>query len=324
MLPPINRLQIRHFWPILTATLLQLLYSSHSCAQPLVDAAWLKLRLGNPAIAILDLRSGAGLDAKSFEKAHIPGSVFTDYRKDGWRIRTKDGVNGMMGPVDELERLLGRLGIGNNMHVILVANGNTSSDMGAATRVYWTFKMLGHDQVSILNGGFNAWSRDRDPRTKAILNPLRSGPAIIPAKSFKTKYSPSYLATREDVEKGPQTGTILIDNRSHDYYLGISKSSDTGAYGTIPGAKVLPESWLTINGSGHFRSRAEIERIYRAANLPTAGNQITFCNTGHLASIGWFVSHEILGNPNVRLYDGSMADWTNDKSRPVTRLVEIK
>ena len=87
---------------------------------------------------------------------------------------------------------------------------------------------------------------------------------------------------------------------------------------------LLPENWLTQNGGGTFRPKTELEQLYAVAGVPTSGEQISFCNTGHWASLGWFTSHEILGDKQAKMYDGSMLEWTADKGLPIEQKVTIK
>ena len=125
-------------------------------ATPLVNAGWVKDNIGKPDVVFLDVRGSAG----AFRAGHIPGAVFTSYGRDKWRVEMQ-GVPGMLPPLKNLEKLIGGLGIGNDTHVVLVPGGYSSGDMGIATRIYWTFKVLGHDAVSILDGGFLAYAQDK-------------------------------------------------------------------------------------------------------------------------------------------------------------------
>ena len=95
-------------------------------------------------------------------------------------------------------------------------------------------------------------------------------------------------------------------------------------HGTIPSSKNLPESWLTVNGGGKFRTKPELQKLFDLAQVDPQGEQINFCNTGHWASLGWFVSSEIMGNSKASLYDGSMVDWTVDASLPMERQISIE
>ena len=133
---------------LLAAFVLALALPGAATAQgALVEAAWLKENLGKPGLVVVDLRATKDV----YLKSHIPGAVWTDYAKGGWRVKDKNGVEGMLPPPDAIASLVSSLGIDNGTHVILVSEGQRAQDMGTATRIYWTFKILGHDRLSILN-----------------------------------------------------------------------------------------------------------------------------------------------------------------------------
>ena len=125
-------------------------------ASPLVDAEWLARHGGDDRVVIVDVRSEA-----DYRAGHIPGAVRTDYGEDGWRITDGAGTP-LMFPargagLDRLVASIGELGIANDSHVILVPYGRDETDVGVATRIYWSFKVLGHEEVSILDGGMRAY-----------------------------------------------------------------------------------------------------------------------------------------------------------------------
>ncbi|MDP4593297.1 MAG: sulfurtransferase [Beijerinckiaceae bacterium] len=286
---------------------------------PLVDSAWLKQHLSTPGVVVLSARLRAPRSV--YEKGHIPGAVYTDYAKDGWRAKDKSGVPAMLASVAKLETLIGSLGISNASHVVIAPAGMNALDMGAATRLYWTFKVLGHDKVSILDGGWVAWSKV-DKNTKRPDNPIAKG-GVTPKKAvFKASLRKDMLVSDDDVKTAMNGKVSLVENRPSDFYLGISKSPAAAKAGTIPGAKNVEERWLTKNGGGRFRDKVQLEKIYKAAGVSTQGDQITFCNTGHWASLGWFASSEILGNKKARMYDGSMAAYTRRKDLPLDQKIK--
>lgn len=287
-------------------------------ATPLVDVAWVKANLGKPGVVFLDVGGKLGGKSKAdFLRAHIPGAVWTDYLKDGWRATDKNKTVGMLSPTDKLEKLIGGLGIGNDDHVVLIPVGGKALDVGTAARVYWTFKVLGHDNVSILDGGMAAYTKDVDKKTKKPVNPLESGAAKVKAKTFKANLRKDMIITKADVKAAMDNGGMLVDHRPNDQFIGVNKHGKSARFGTIPGAKNLPENWLTQNGGGTFRSTDELKKLYAMAGVPTSGPQINFCNSGHWASLGWFVSSELMGDKDAKMYDGSMIEWTADKSLPI-------
>ena len=290
-----------------------LMASPLSAAEPLVNVAWVKASLNKPGITFLDLRE-AGIEA--YAKGHVPGAIYTSYDKGGWRVTDKNGTPGMLPEPAAIEKLVGSLGIDNATHVVIVPDGTSAREVGRGTRIYWTFKVAGHDAVSLLDGGMAAYQADKQA-------PIETGVVQPVAKTFKVAMRPELLATKEDVVGALKAGTPLIDNRPPDMYLGVNRAKDVLKNGTLPGAVSLPESWLTDNNGGTFRDRGALERIYKAVGLQTGGEAITFCNTGHWASLGWFVSHELLGNKQTRVYDGSMAEWSRDASLPIETKIKL-
>ncbi|MCW8835698.1 MAG: sulfurtransferase [Rhodospirillales bacterium] len=287
-------------------------------ASPLVDVEWVKANLGKPGIVLLDVGGTLGNKKKAdYLRAHIPGAIWTDYLKDGWRGTDKNKTVGMLSPTPTLEKLIGGLGIGNDDHVVLIPVGGKALDVGTAARIYWTFKVLGHDNVSILNGGMAAYTKQVDEKTKKPVNPLESGAVEVKAKTFKANVRQDMIISKADVKAAMDSGGVLVDHRPNDQFIGVNKHGKSKRFGTIPGSKNLPENWLTNNGGGMFRDTAELQKLYAMAGVPTTGSQISFCNSGHWASLGWFASSELMGNKDVKMYDGSMIEWTADESMPV-------
>jgi thiosulfate/3-mercaptopyruvate sulfurtransferase len=300
------------FQALAGAALALFLVSLSALGQPLVDAQWAAANAGKPGIVFIDFQSAA-----DFQAGHIPGAVNSNYAKDGWRADRADKVPDMLPTkLEPLGELIGRLGIDNGTHVVLVPVGATSTDMGTATRVYWTFKALGHDNVSILDGGITAYDKDdKRPRAKGAVKPE--------PKAFKVNLRPEMIFTMQDMQKALAAGTLLVDMRPEDQYAGINRHPKATESGTIPGARNLPNTWLFVNAGGQFRNKSQLEQLYKVANVPTTGEQVAFCNTGHWASIGWFVTSELLGNKNVKMYDGSMTEWTILKGGPVEQKVKL-
>ena len=132
------------------------------------------------------------------------------------------------------------------------------------------------------------------------------------------------IATKEDVAAGLRNQISFVDVRPNHQYLGINKSGKAKRAGTIPGAKNLPGHWVTINDGGMSRQKMELVKFYQAAAVPTEGDQVYFCNSGHWGALGWFVGSEIMGNKQAKLYDGSMIEWTTDPARPVDQKIVLK
>lgn len=301
----------RHLFALITALAIMGFGSAAlAAAQPLVDADWLQANLDQPGLVVLDVRNGIDGGSRAvFEAGHVPGAVYSDYLNDGWRVE-RDGVPGMLPPVPDLEKLIGGLGISNASRVIIVPAGVSAVDYGSATRVYWTFKVLGHDAVSILDGGYAGW-------TAGGARPVESGPSAPRPVAFKAEFRPEILATRDDVQGALKRGTALIDNRPPEQFAGQAKVAAAARAGTIPGAVNIPQDKFFDAENGHFAGLARIVTLWKSQNIGQNSDQITFCNTGHWASLGWFAAHELLGNKKTKLYDGSMTDWSAHPELPV-------
>ncbi len=282
---------------------------------PLVSAQWLKENSADPAIVVLDIRSAIdGGGAEAYAKAHIPGALHSDYGKAGWRV-TRDGVPFMLPNKAGLEKLIGETGIDEDVHVVVLPAGVSATDFGSAARVYWTLKIAGHPAVSILDGGFAAW--------QAASYPVESGRNAPSPKIFTVTLDQGLLADVEAVERN--TSATLVDARPASYFDGKEKAPASKSYGHIPGAINLDSASFYDPLTNRLRPKEQLEKI--AARLPS-GPVVAYCSTGHWAATDWFVLSVVLGRPDVRLYDGSMVEWTADARRPVagsrTRLDDLK
>jgi thiosulfate/3-mercaptopyruvate sulfurtransferase len=280
-------------------------------AQPLVSADWVKAHRADANVVVLDIRSaidGGGKEA--YEKGHIPGAVHSDYDKAGWRVE-RQGVPFMLPTVAELEKLIGELGIDEKSNVVVVPAGVSYTDFGSAARVYWTLKTVGVNEVSILDGGFAAW--------KAAGNEIASGQSKPAPTIFTATFNDKSLATGKQVaaiEADGKNGskTTLIDARPHGFFLGKEKAPQAAAYGHIPGSVNVDSARFYDPVKNRLKPRVELAAA--AAEIPE-GPAVAYCNTGHWAATDWFVLHELLGRKDVRLYDGSMVEWTAHADRPV-------
>ncbi len=142
-------------------------------------------------------------------------------------------------------------------------------------------------------------------------------------KQFTASLRTEMLVSEEEVARAVQEQRGLVDYRSQDEFSGLNRNARTERAGTLAGAHNIPMEWLTRDNGGVFRSRKALEQIYRLATVPLNAEQIAFCNTGHNSSLGWFVGHEILGNQGVRVYDGSMAEWSRNDALPMARAVAV-
>lgn len=274
---------------------------------PLVSVDWLSDHIAGSSILIVDIRSAESGGKAAVEAGHVPGAVHSDYATDGWRI-TEGGAGGLLPDANHLSALLSRIGVTPEHHVVIVSAGEAASDFSAAARVYWTLKALGHSQVSILDGGFKAWQQAGSLE--------ETGPSAPTASSlYPVRLTGSLRAELHAVEKVVAHGdATLLDGRSQAQFDGREKSPQALRAGHLPGALHLDHSRAIQPGTGRLRPVAELEQLYE--QVPP-GPVVSYCNTGHLASTNWFILSELLKRPDVRLYDGSMSEWTQDPGRPV-------
>ena len=279
---------------------------------PLVDAEWLNDQLGSDGMVILDVRSAIddGGDQAAFEAARIPGSRYSSYTDAGWR-ETRGDVAGLLPDVANLETLIGDLGIGNDDTVVVVSGGTGPTDFGSAARIYWTFKVLGHDEVTILNGGFAGWEQQG-------FEVANGAASAAEATDFSATLQEHLLATTEEVEAARQAEQQLVDARPPGFFTGETQSPATRAPGTIPDSLNLPHDGALVERNGAFYLEPErLNANIDALGLDRQASTVAFCNTGHWAASGWFQLSELGGLENTTMYDGSMAEWTQDDARPM-------
>jgi len=299
---------------------------------PLVDTAWLAKNQKN--VLILDVRENPRtftskpkikVDKKTRKMTivsvggHIPGSVLVNYKK----IRAKKKVNGvelqkMLPGKTAMENIMQSLGANKDSAIVIVSRGMNNLDMTGATRMYWQLKYYGQDNMGILDGGVAQWLMDGHKVT------LKSTP--VKKGNWKaTAERNDMLATSEDVAKAVKDGSVqLVDNRPISQYLGVVyKKSYVYAPGHIPTAKSFPNELFTApKAPAKFNSKAELTSLSAAMGIDPNKTSINYCNSGHLATGGWFYLHEVMGNKNVKMYDGSMHEWTKEKRPVVTMKME--
>jgi thiosulfate/3-mercaptopyruvate sulfurtransferase len=276
---------------------------SSTRSSPLMSPEQLAESLSQLDLVVLDIRARA-----PFEAGHVPGAVHSDYAADGWRV-ARGGAGGLLPDADALAALLGRLGLRPDHHAVVVSAGAGANDFNAAARVYWTLKVAGHGPVSVLDGGYAGWTRDP-------ARPVETGPARArPATTYPVRLDKRLRAELADVEQAVASGSAtLVDARSEAAFEGREKSPQARVGGRLPGAVLADVTEAYDPATNRLRPRDELERIF--AKVPE-GEAVSYCNTGHSAAGDWFILSELLGRPDVKLYDGSMSEWTQDPERPV-------
>ena len=287
-------------------------WSAASVAQPLVDTGWVADNLDTDQVVLIDLRNK--IDEGSYEtylKGHIPSSLHSDYLKDGWRVG-RDDVVGLLPTEAQFEALARKLGVSADSHVVLVPAGVSSTDFGSAARAYWTFKVFGHDQVSILDGGYAAWVAAYPDRIE------QGAPVAPPAGDFIARFQPQgYISTEQVAELvGTESGATLLDGRNEPQYFGEAKHPKAAQPGRIPGSQLLFQETAYDVNANRLKPASDLRSLY--ADVSADQPVISYCNTGHWAATNWCVLSEVLGRKDVKLYDGSMVEWTANADNPLS------
>jgi thiosulfate/3-mercaptopyruvate sulfurtransferase len=286
-------------------------------AEPLVTPEWLSSRLNDESILVLDLRSAAGHEESDYLEAHIPGAVWSDYSQS-WRT-SRNNVPGVIPPVDSLEPYLSSVGIDEEKTVVIVPAGEGATEFGGAARVYWTLKYLGHDEVSILDGGWNAWKEAGLPTEAGAVTPRPSVFTAAPREEL--------LMSTAAVASELGTQKVFIDARPFSFFQGKDKHPAAPRFGRLPGALHLDNGSFYDEENQRLKPLSELKAAVPASLAPDA-QIVSYCNTGHWAATNWFVLHELLGYEDVTLYDESMVGWTQAADRPVeserSRLDDLK
>jgi thiosulfate/3-mercaptopyruvate sulfurtransferase len=249
-----------------------------------------------------------GQNRERYDQGHIRGAHFLHWIDDIIDRQHSDRYN----IVDQasLEKLLGRIGVSHDSRIVIYDRFSSR----LSTRMYWTLKRFGHDNVQVLDGGFSKWSKEQSV-TKAV-------PKIEPKKYVARDVQDELSADAQRVEELVRSfkGT-LIDGRPLKQYTGEKPGAvfHTGKLhqqkGHIPGAVSIP--WKeNLKPDGTFKSARELKEMYLKRGMKPEGPVITYCNEGLHAALPWFVASAILERENVSLYDDSMAEWANS-NRPV-------
>ncbi len=267
----------------------------------LVSADWAEKTLDAPGVVFVEVDE----DTSAYDGGHIPGAVKLDWKKDLQDQIRRDFVN-----QQQFQELLSARGIGNDDTVILYGGNNN----WFAAYAYWYFKLYGHGDVKLIDGGRKKWELDGRPLSADLVDrPETSYVAQPQDKSLR--------AFRDDVLAAIGTAN-LIDVRSPDEYAGRLLApahlpqEQAQRAGHVPTALSVPWS-KAANEDGTFKSDDELREIYNGAGLDDAKPTIAYCRIGERSSHTWFVLRELLGHGDVKNYDGSWTEWGSLVGVPV-------
>lgn len=237
-----------------------------------------------------------------YAAAHLPGSLNAPYA----RFRGPQSNPGELPPLSQLTDVVQSLGINADTPVAIVHQGTNAVDMGASTRVYWTLKSLGVQDLAILNGGLAAW--------QAAGLPVTTDAVTVAASSFQPQWSDQWTVHTAEMETLVANGSAkLIDGRPAAFFTGQQPA--TGRAGTLPGAQNV--SFDTLFSGTTMNTGSQLQSALSTASASDQDLTVTFCNTGHMGSINWFAMSELAGMDNVKLYPESMTEWAASPDRPM-------
>ena len=288
----------RRFLLVLSAMLTAASSAALAGTPPILSAQELDALRGNGDIRVVDIRPGA-----AYAENHIPGAVSAPYAS--WRGPANNP--GKLPELTTLARLVQQLGIDYDTHAVVVSAGDTTTDFGAAARVYWTLKHLGLEKLSVLNGGMTSWGAAGLPQDQ-------ERPQVT-ASAFEPRVNTAILATQSDVlAQIDNPNARLVDARPKAFFLGETKAPTASTPGTIRNAVNIEHSvWFKPN-STEVVSAEEAKAIAAERFPELVDDTIAFCNTGHWAATDWFALSELAGIPNVQMYPESLAEWTQTSS----------
>lgn len=267
----------------------------------LVDSDWLLQNLDRKNVVVIEVDE----DTDAYEKNHIRNAI-----KLNWKTELQDPTRREFLSKSAFEHLMSSKGIANNDLVVLYGGNNN----WFATYAYWYFKLYGHKDVRVLDGGRKKWELENLELVSEISNRAKT---IYQA----TEQDSSLRAFRDDVLKAIGSEN-LVDVRSPDEYAGrllapAHLPQEGGKIGGhIPTAVNVPWS-KAANDDGTFKSDEELRAIYQSAGVDFAKDTIAYCRIGERSAFSWFVLKELLGVQNVRNYDGSWTEYGSLVGVPV-------
>ncbi len=281
--------------------------STYAHPEALVDTAWLADHLHDPDLRVVESNE----DVLLYDTGHLPGAVHIDWRRDLQDELIRDYIS-----PEQFARVARANGIGRDTTVVFY--GDKANWWSAYA--LWAFRLFGHTQVKLLNGGRAKWIAEGRPLTREVPQYPDSLYPVPPKRHDGT-----IRAFKAETLAQSQAGKPLIDIRSPGEFRGeithMPEYPQEGVLrgGHIPGARNVP--WKTAaNDDGTFKSADELRQIYvENLGLKPEDETIVYCRIGERSSHSWFVLTYLLGFGKVRNYDGSWTEWGNSVRVPIER-----
>jgi len=274
---------------------------------PVVSCAWLAERLGAPDIRVIDATwflPNDPRDAKAlYGERRIPAAVFFDIDEIA---DTSSDLPHMLPPPEKFASRMKKRGIGDGTRVVVYDNQGLFS----AARVWWTFRVMGHEDVVVLDGGFPAWDRGGYP--------IETGP---PQQRMERHFTPrvrtDLVRDLSDMRRAIEQGSApILDARPGPRFRGEAAEPRAGLKsGHMPGAFSVPSSAL-VGEDGALKSADELRRIFADAGAEVSKNAICTCGSGVTAAI-IALALARLGRWDAAIYDGAWAEWGAREDTPI-------
>ena len=271
----------------------------------LVETQWVEDHLNDDSIRIVEVDENPAL----YREAHIPGAIGFDWKRDLQDQVRRD----FLGP-DDFGELFGSRGISNDHTIVLYGDRNN----WFAAYTYWYLKYYGHDAVRLVNGPREKWISEGRPTSSDVPS--------YEAKQFSAQPGDDAIrAKRDEVVAALDASTRLVDVRSPQEFSGeliaMAGYEQEGAQraGHIPGAASVP--WAqAVKEDGTFKSADELRELYTSKGVIDGSDPIiAYCRIGERSAHTWFVLHELLGEDDVKNYDGSWTEWGSMVGLPIEK-----
>jgi thiosulfate/3-mercaptopyruvate sulfurtransferase len=272
----------------------------------LVTTQWMSEHLDDPGMRIIEVDE----DTDAYHRGHLPNAVAVN-----WTTDLQDPICRDMISAQAFGALQDQLGISNTTPVVLYGGNNN----WFAAYAYWYYKVYGHADVRLMDGGRRAWELEgRKLITEA--------PSIRPTSGYVPSHpDPAIRAFRDQVLREYTDAAALVDVRSPEEYRGERLAPDhlpnesAQRPGHIPGAVNIPWATAVDPESGRFLPTDRLRDVYGERGITADRDVVAYCRIGERSAHTWFVLHELLGYPRVRNYDGSWTEWGSLVGAPIER-----
>jgi thiosulfate/3-mercaptopyruvate sulfurtransferase len=270
----------------------------------LVSTSWLQTNLSNPNLILLHVGDN---DNSVYARTHIEGAQFINWKTELANSSESKLKNGVITRTN-FEKVVKRIGLTDKSTVVLYAEGK--SNLKAAWGA-WVFNLYGVPDVRLLDGGLQKWSSGGGATTFAVTAAKSVGTFKVAPASTKLRARISEVIA--NAKRKAADRAAIVDTRDVASYEGKAAGTGLGTApkaGHIASAKNIPTTNI-LNSDGTFKSAKEIEAAYAAVGVNKNTKVILYCGTGLLASASWFALTQILGNKNVKNYDGSWFEFAS-------------